>query len=135
MTGAALFAAGLAWVIATAGDSPEFLLVWLPYGIVGGAGIGLGLPTLIGATAAGLPPTRFATGMALVTTARRLGAVLGVALLVAVIGTLSPDDAPAAYDAGFALCAIAVMLAAGCSMLLGPRPATVATRTAIAAEA
>jgi EmrB/QacA subfamily drug resistance transporter len=128
--GAAMFAASLAWVIAMASDSPEFLLVWLPYGIVGGAGIGLGLPALIGATAAGLPPTRFATGMALATTARQLGAVLGVALLVAVIGTPAPDDAMAAYDAGFALCAIAVTLAAGCSLLLGPRPAPVRSRLA-----
>jgi EmrB/QacA subfamily drug resistance transporter len=129
-SGAAMFAASLAWVIAMASDTPEFLLVWLPYGIVGGAGIGLGLPALIGATAAGLPPTRFATGMALATTARQLGAVLGVALLVAVIGTPAPDDAMAAYDAGFALCAIAVTLAAGCSLLLGPRPAPVRSRLA-----
>ena len=125
-TGAALFAASLAWVIATAGESPQFLLVWLPFGIVGGAGIGLGLPALIGATAAGLPPARFATGMALATTARQLGAVLGVALLVAVVGTPSRGDALAAYDAGFALCAIAVTLAAAASMLLGPRPSPVA---------
>jgi MFS family permease len=120
--GSALFAASLAWVIAMAGDSPEFLLVWLPYGIVGGAGIGLGLPALIGATAAGLPPARFATGMALATTARQLGAVVGVALVVAVVGTPVPADALAAFDAGFALCAIAVTLAAAASLLLGPRP-------------
>ena len=130
--GAALFAAGLAWVIATAGDSPEFLLVWLPYGIVGGAGIGLGLPALIGATASGLPPARFATGMALATTARQLGAVIGVALLVAVVGTPAPGDALAAYDAGFALCAIAVTLAAAASMLLGPRPEPVAAARTVA---
>ena len=133
--GAALFAASLAWVIATAGESPQFLLVWLPYGIVGGAGIGLGLPALIGATAAGLPAARFATGMALATTARQLGAVLGVALLVAVVGTPAPGDALAAYDAGFALCAIAVTLAAGASMLLGPRPEPVAARPLATARA
>jgi EmrB/QacA subfamily drug resistance transporter len=133
--GAALFAASLAWVIATAGESPQFLFVWLPYGIVGGVGIGLGLPALIGATAAGLPPTRFATGMALATTARQLGAVLGVALLVAVIGTPAPDDALTAYDAGFALCAIAVTLAAACSLLLGPRPAPVTAPRPAVAEA
>jgi NTE family protein len=130
--GAALWTASLAWVIATAGESPQFLLVWLPYGIAGGAGIGLGMPALIGATAAGLPPTRFATGMALATTARQLGAVLGVALLVAVIGTPAPDDALAAYDAGFALCAIAVTLAGGAALLLGPRPAPVRTTMATA---
>jgi EmrB/QacA subfamily drug resistance transporter len=133
--GGALWAASLAWVIAMAGDTPEFLLVWLPYGIAGGAGIGLGMPALIGATAAGLPPTRFATGMALATTARQLGAVLGVALLVAVIGTPSPDDALAAYDAGFALCAIAVTLAIGCSLMLGPKPAPARGRKLATAEA
>ena len=121
VAGAALFALSLAWVIAAAGENGNFLGVWLPYGIVGGIGIGLGLPALIGAAAAGLPPTRFATGMALATTARQLGAVLGVALLVAVVGSPSAGDALAAYDAGFALCAIAVTLAAGAAMLLGPQ--------------
>ena len=120
--GAALFAAALAWLLATAGEEADLFGVWLPYQLVAGVGIGLGLPTLIGATASGLPAGRFATGMALATTARQLGAVLGVALLVAVIGTPAPGDAMAAFDAGFALCAIAVTLAAGAAMLLGPRP-------------
>ncbi len=123
ITGAAMFAASLLWLVVRAGEQPDFLGVWLPYLIVGGAGIGLGLPTLIGATAAGLPPTRFATGMALATTARQLGAVVGVALLVAVIGTPSPEDALSAYHAGFALCAAALVLSAACATLLGPRPA------------
>jgi MFS family permease len=118
IAGAALFAFSLVWVIARAGETPDFFGVWLPYGLVGGAGIGLGLPTLIGATAAGLPPARFATGMALATTARQLGAVLGVALLVAIVGTPGPDDALAAYDAGFALCAAALVVAAGCATQL-----------------
>jgi NTE family protein len=122
IAGAGLFALSLLWVIAAAGREPDFLGVWLPYGIVGGAGIGLGLPTLIGATATGLPAGRFATGMALATTARQLGAVLGVALLVAIVGTPSADDALAAYDAGFALCAAALVLSAGAALLLGPRP-------------
>jgi hypothetical protein len=66
--------------------------------------------------------------MALATTARQLGAVLGVALLVAVIGTPAPGDAMAAFDAGFALCAIAVTLAAGAALLLGPQPETAVSR-------
>ena len=122
IAGAAMFAASLLWLVARAGTQPDFLGVWLPYLIVGGAGIGLGLPTLVGATAAGLPPTRFATGMALATTARQLGAVVGVALLVAVIGTPAPADALSAYHAGFALCAAALVLSAACATLLVPRP-------------
>ena len=57
IAGSMLFAAALLWVTLTATEDPNFLGVWLPYGIVGGAGIGLGLPALIGATAAGLPAT------------------------------------------------------------------------------
>jgi hypothetical protein len=122
VTGSALFAAALAWLVVMTGSSANVWGVWVPYQLVAGIGIGLGLPTLIGATASGLPAGRFATGMALATTARQLGAVLGVALLVAVVGTPAAGDALAAYQAGFALCAIAVTLAAVSAMLLGPAP-------------
>jgi len=133
IAGAALFAASLVWVIVTVTEEPNFFGVWLPYGIVGGAGIGLGLPALIGATAAGLPPGRFATGMALATTARQLGAVLGVALLVAVVGA---GDDIAAYREGFALCALALGVAAGCATMLGRRPeVVVAPEVAVARAA
>jgi hypothetical protein len=123
IAGATLFALSLVWVILTATEEPDFFGVWLPYGIVAGAGIGLGLPALIGATATGLPPGRFATGMALATTARQLGAVLGVALLVAVVGTPAPGEAVGAYDAGFALCAGALGVAALFATLLRPEVA------------
>jgi EmrB/QacA subfamily drug resistance transporter len=129
ITGAALFAASLLWVMLMITEEPNFFGVWLPYGIVGGAGIGLGLPALIGATAAGLPPTRFATGMALATTARQLGAVLGVALLVAVVG---PGGSLGAYQEGFALCAAALALAALCATQLKTE---VAAAPAVAGEA
>jgi EmrB/QacA subfamily drug resistance transporter len=129
IAGAALFALSLLWVVIAAGPEPDFVGVWLPYGIVGGAGIGLGLPALIGATATGLPPARFATGMALATTARQLGAVLGVALLVAVVGTPAPDDAVAAYHGGFALCAGALAVAAACAWLLTPAAAQLGARS------
>jgi EmrB/QacA subfamily drug resistance transporter len=124
IAGAIAFAAALLWLVLAADRSADFVGVWLPWGLVGGAGIGLGLPTLIGASAAGLPPTRFATGMALATTARQLGAVIGVALLVAVIGTpQGADDALSAYHAGFALCAAAVLVSAAAALLLVKRPA------------
>jgi EmrB/QacA subfamily drug resistance transporter len=123
IVGAAAFGASLLWLALVADEHADFFGVWLPYGLVGGAGIGLGLPTLIGAAARGLPPTRFATGMALATTARQLGAVIGVALLVAVVGT--PHTAAGALDAyrgGFVLCAAALVLSAGAALLLRPRP-------------
>jgi hypothetical protein len=48
--------------------------------------------------------------------------VLGVALLVAVVGTPGPGDAVAAYHAGFALCVGALVVAMGCAGLLGRAP-------------
>ncbi len=52
--------------------------------LVSGAGVGLVIPTLTGAGAASLAPERFATGAAILTMGRQIGAALGVAILVAV---------------------------------------------------
>jgi len=45
------------------------------------------MPTLFGAATAPLPPNRFATGSGLVSMVRQVGIALGVAVLVAVLGT------------------------------------------------
>ena len=47
-----------------------------------------------------LPPALFATGSAKITMARQIGAALGVAMLVAVLGTPSPADVVEAFAAG-----------------------------------
>ncbi len=55
--------------------------------LISGAGVGLVIPTLTGAGASSLAPERFATGAAVLTMGRQIGAALGVAVLVAVLGT------------------------------------------------
>ena len=45
------------------------------------------LPTLTGAGASELPPARFATGVAVITMGRQVGSAIGIAILVAVLGT------------------------------------------------
>jgi hypothetical protein len=50
-------------------------------------GVALTFPVLSAAAVAGLPADRFGAGGAVNQTARQLGAVLGVALLVAILGT------------------------------------------------
>jgi hypothetical protein len=60
--------------------------------------------------------------MAMNLTARQLGAVVGIALLVVIVGTPSPAHAVAAYHAGFAFCAIAGLLAGAVALALGPPP-------------
>ncbi|MCW3040619.1 MAG: transporter, partial [Solirubrobacterales bacterium] len=94
LVGSVLFAgAGLFWMTQT-GEHPDYLGSYLPGMFLSGIGVGFMLPTLTGAGAASLPPARFATGIAVITMGRQVGASLGVAILVAVLGTggASADD-------------------------------------------
>jgi EmrB/QacA subfamily drug resistance transporter len=85
--GALLFGAGSVWFITRTGEHPAYFSEYLPGQLIGGAGVGLVIPTLTGAGASSLPPERFATGAAVLTMGRQIGAALGIALLVAVLGT------------------------------------------------
>jgi EmrB/QacA subfamily drug resistance transporter len=85
--GALLFMAGQAWYITQTGNTPAYLSEYLPGIAISGAGVGLMIPTLTGAGASSLAPERFATGAAVLTMGRQIGAALGVAVLVAVLGT------------------------------------------------
>jgi EmrB/QacA subfamily drug resistance transporter len=91
--GAVMFAAGSVWFITRTGNRPAFLTEYLPGSMIGGAGVGLVIPTLTGAGASSLPAERFATGAAVLTMGRQIGAALGVAVLVAVLGTSTRDAA------------------------------------------
>jgi hypothetical protein len=84
-------------MVAAIGPDAEYLRVWLPSGLLIGLGVALTFPVLSAAAVAGLPADRFAAGGALNQTARQLGAVLGVAILVAILG--SPVSPAAAVDA------------------------------------
>ncbi|MDT0310658.1 MFS transporter [Streptomyces sp. DSM 44917] len=124
--GSAAFGAGLLWWLATAGERPSYAAELLPGMLLTGLGVGLALPTLIGASAASLPPERFATGSAITTMNRQIGAVLGVALAVSILGT--PATAEAAVD-GFrgvwllGLAAMALLAAAAVPLRVRPSPA------------
>jgi EmrB/QacA subfamily drug resistance transporter len=91
--GAVMFAAGSVWFITRTGNRPAFLTEYLPGSMIGGAGVGLVIPTLTGAGASSLPAERFATGAAVLTMGRQIGAALGVAVLVAVLGTSTRNAA------------------------------------------
>ena len=116
--GASLFASGSVWFITQTGGHPAYLSEYLPGMLLGGAGVGLLIPTLTGAGASSLPPERFATGAAVLTMGRQIGAALGVAVLVAVLGTAtrSASDFHTAW-----LITVAGGLAAGLALAaLGP---------------
>ena len=76
----------------------------------------LTFPVLSAAAVAGLPPERFGVGGAINQTARQMGAVLGVALLVAIIGTPATlDEALTAFRQAWLLCAAAALVSAAIS--------------------
>jgi len=123
--GGLLFATGSAWWLWRVGSTPSYAGGVLPGMMIGGTGVGLVLPSLSSAAALSLPPDRFATGTAILTAARQVGSVLGVALLVAILG-----DTPgaSAFQDGWTLQIVAALAASGAAAAIGvvvPRAAAV----------
>ncbi|HEY4918421.1 MAG TPA: MFS transporter [Solirubrobacteraceae bacterium] len=87
MLGALLFVGGQIFYITQTGNTPAYVAEYLPGIAISGAGVGLMIPTLTGAGASSLAPERFATGAAVLTMGRQIGSALGIAVLVAVLGT------------------------------------------------
>jgi len=83
--GTLVFAAG-ALVLRAAGAEPDYLGIWLPGACLTGIGIGLAFPTLGAASVRDIPVDRFATASAVNAAFRQVGAVLGTALLIAIVG-------------------------------------------------
>ena len=102
---------------------PAYLTHLLPAQLLGGAGVGLTIPSLLGSGSTSLTPGRFGTGSGILNMARQIGTVLGVAGLVAILSRVSPADPVAAYRHGLVL-VIAFFAAAGAvsAVLLTARP-------------
>ena len=110
VAGGLTFAAGLLWYVFVVGAQPHYLSEWLPGALLVGVGVALSFPVLSAASVAGLPQERFGVGGAMNQTARQVGAVLGVAILIAVIGTPADiDTAVASFHTAWLLGAVAVL--------------------------
>ena len=90
--GSACFALGLGSYLVLVGPSPDYLGSWLPGTLLVGVGVGFTFPVLSAAAVSSLPPARFAVGSAVNQTARQIGGALGIAVLVALIGSPSSTD-------------------------------------------
>ena len=98
--------------------TPDYVTHLLPAQLLGGAGVGLTIPSLLGAGSASLTPGRFGTGSGILNTARQVGTVLGVAGLVAILSRVAPADPVAAYRNGIVLIIAFFAAAAAVSAVL-----------------
>jgi EmrB/QacA subfamily drug resistance transporter len=108
--GILFFSGGLLLWATIIGSEPSVLAV-----IVGmvptGIGVGLTLPTLMGVSAASLPPSSFATGSGVINMIRQAALAVGVALFVAIAGSPATLGARVtAYHRGWLIMAAITLL-------------------------
>jgi NTE family protein len=121
--GTLFFAAGV-MVLRSAGAEPDWLGLWLPGSLLTGIGIGLAFPTLGSAAVRDIPIDRFATASAVNAAFRQVGAVLGTAILIAIVGEPgSLSEALSVSDGAFLFAAIASLVAGAATLTLRPAPA------------
>jgi EmrB/QacA subfamily drug resistance transporter len=134
--GSTIFAIGAAWWSLAVGLRPDYVGEMLGGMLLTGIGVGLTLPTMMAAGTASLPSHSFATGAAVVNMFRQIGLAIGVAILIAVLGSPhSPDAVLSVYRRGWIVTAAISLAAAVFGVaLLGPRgEAEVLAETSVAA--
>jgi len=90
--GSLVFGTGVSWWALAITVQPNYVSGVLGGMILTGIGVGLTLPTMMATATSSLPEQSFATGSAVINMIRQTGLVLGVAVLVAVLGTTAGHD-------------------------------------------
>ncbi|HET6168350.1 MAG TPA: DHA2 family efflux MFS transporter permease subunit [Marmoricola sp.] len=120
LLGALVWAGSLVWYLTQVGPSPAFVSEWLPGQLLQGVGVGATLPLLAGASLARLPKgDGYATASAVNSSARQLGAVLGIAVLVVLIGTPTALTLRDHLQRGWVFAAACFLVVAVGSLVLG----------------
>lgn len=91
--GGLVYAASGLWLLAVMTTEPHWVSHLLPGALIGGLGVALVIPHLTSAAVQGLPPDAFGAGSAVNQAIRQLGATFGIALTVALLGTVTPLNA------------------------------------------
>jgi hypothetical protein len=131
--GATAFAAGMAWWALAIGLQHDYVREVLPGMLLSGVGVGLTLPTYMATAAASLPAPSFATGSGVVNMLRQIGLAIGVAVLVAILGSTTSAVAQLhAFQRGWTVIAVLSLASAvvGAVALPGRRRTVPATPAA-----
>ena len=121
--GCAIFAAGAAWWGLAMGLTPDYAGDMLGGMVLTGIGVGLTLPTFTATGAAALPAHSFATGSGMINMLRQIGLAIGVAVLIAVLGTpRGPGATLAAYaQASYIIAGLSIAAGLAALVLLSSR--------------
>jgi MFS family permease len=122
--GSAVFAAAMFWQAAFVRTDVSYAADLLPSMLLGGAGVGLALSTMIAAGVTSLPTQRSATGSAVVNAGRQIAAAVGVAVLVSLIGVRVEAGSLGHFRTAWLVAGL-LGLAAGALATALPRPAPV----------
>jgi NTE family protein len=116
VAGGLIWGAAVLWFVERVGLTPDFLGEWLPGMVFLGIGAGTLFPNLSGAAVASAPGESFATATGMNSVARQVGAALGVAIVVAIIGAPTPLTVHATFQHAWTFGA-ACLFAAGLGCL------------------
>ncbi|MBK5306630.1 MAG: DHA2 family efflux MFS transporter permease subunit [Frankiaceae bacterium] len=117
--GAVVWAGSLFWYAQRVGPTPAYLTEWLPGQVLGGIGAGAVLPVLGSAALAVLPGSGYATASAVISSARQLGGVIGISVLVVILGTPTPATAVDVLRDGWGFSAACLVAVAVVVALIG----------------
>jgi MFS family permease len=124
--GGLVYAASGGWMLAVMDTEPAWVEHLLPGALLGGLGVALVIPHLVSAAVQGLPPDQFGAGSAVNQAIRQFGATFGVALTVALLGTITPLNALDHFQrVWWMLLACGVLTSAAALALPGRAPAVV----------
>lgn len=130
--GLLLYACGTAYLAAAVGAHPSYVDEFLPGAAIGGIGVGLGFPALASAAVHTVGAGNLGTGSAINSAARQVGAVIGIAVVVAILSSQAATDPLGAHETAWIFATIAAAAVIPFGALL-PRAAVAALGAELAA--
>jgi predicted acylesterase/phospholipase RssA/CRP-like cAMP-binding protein len=119
VAGGLFWGGAVLWFVERVGLTPDLAGQWLPGMVLLGIGAGTAFPTLSGTAVASAPGQSFATATGMNSVARQIGAALGVAVVVAIIGTPTQATAYAALQHAWIFGAACLFVAGLGCLLVG----------------
>lgn len=129
--GSLVFAAGGAWLYATAGHEPSLWAVWLPGMLLLGVGAAIAWPAVFGSVVHGIPVDSYAAATGINQTMQRAASALGVAIAVTLLDSGPAADVFVTHRRLFVLTVVSGLLGA----VVGTRFASISVRRPVSAQA